>query len=776
MAIPRSLSPRQPTPLLGRTVELDTIERRLVHDHVRLLSLTGPAGVGKTRLAVEAGSRVAAQFPDGVTLVDLAPVRDPGRVLPAIAQALGLTDLGPHPLLDRLQEQLQERETLLILDNFEHVLPAASQIAELLATLPGLRIMVTSRVPLHLRWEQTLRIVPLAVPDLDATLPLADLVRIPSVTLFVDRARAQRADFTPTEEQAPLLIQVARQLDGLPLAIELAAANMNVLPLSAIARRLERRLQTLHWDAQDLPDRQRSFHAAVGWSYDLLPPSEQRLFRHLGVFVGRVSLDAIESLMGDKGQQDQTLDGMVSLAEKSLVLSGRPDDDDPEPTFRMLETMRQFACEQLEASGESEAAGRAHAQYFLELGERADPRLRRAGQQAWFLRLESEHDNLRAALRWLLDHSRPEQALRLAAALGYFWWLRGYNTEALSWLEEGLRKAPEADPVIRAWALLRAGFLLTYRGDLRRSKALLEEALALAEATGDRTAVTQALTYLGLRATFAGEVSEGRRFLSEALRQAEALGDDYQIGIAHSTTGYLASVQGDPPEAEAHDSASLARFLATGNLASATILRSHLALVLQQLDDVPRAVRLLQEGLQMAAALQNRWLLCLGVEATVLLTGDGVDAKRRASLLGAGDMLVQATGSMSGNLERVSGLSTAGLRAQLGQQSLGVAYREGRSLQFREIVSLALTFLDDFSETLAAPGSAVEERAPENPLSPRESEVLQLVAEGLTSKQIGTQLFLSPKTVNYHLTSVFNKLGADSRAQAVAVAARKGFL
>jgi tetratricopeptide (TPR) repeat protein len=235
----------------------------------------------------------------------------------------------------------------------------------------------------------------------------------------------------------------------------------------------------------------------------------------------------------------------------------------------------------------------------------------------------------------------------------------------LQGLDEGLRAAPDADPTIRTWALLRADFLLTYRGDLRRSKALLEEALARAEATEDRTAVTQALTYLGLRATFAGEVSEGRRVLRSALRQAEALGDDYQIGIAHSTSGYLASVQGDPREAEAHDSASLARFLAVGNLASATILRSHLALVLRQLDELPRAVRLLKEGLQMAAALQNRWLLCLGVEATVLLTGDGVDAERCAYLLGAGDMLVQATGSLSGNVERVSGQSAAGLRSRL---------------------------------------------------------------------------------------------------------------
>lgn len=771
MVVARPLLPALPTPLLGRTLELQTIEQRLVHDGVRLLSLTGPAGVGKTRLALEAGVRLADRFPDGVTLVDLAPVREPGLVLPAIAQALGLTDLGPRPLLDRLQEYLQEREVLLVLDNFEHVLSAAGELAGLMTAASQLRILVTSRIPLRLRWEQTLRVVPLAVPDLDSALPLEDLVRIPSVGLFVERARAQRADFIPTEEQIPLLVQLARQLDGLPLAIELAAANMNVLPLAVIARRLDHRLQSLHWDAQDLPDRQRSLHAAIGWSYDLLPPSEQRLFRHLGVFVGQASLNAIAAVMRE-GDEDQTLDGMVSLAEKSLILPGRPDDTDPEPTFRILETMRQYACEQLETHGEFEVTSREHAQYFVELAESADTQLRRDGQQAWYRRLEAEHDNLRAALRWLLDHEEPEEAMRLAGALAYFWWLRGNNAEALHWAEEGLRLASNADPVIRIKALLWAGLLRTYKGDLQRSKVQLEAALRLAEEGQDRTAVTQSLIYLGLRAAFAGEITEGRRVLQEALRHAEALQDDYQMGIAHATFGFLASIQGDIQEAAAHDSVSLP----FGNPASATILQFHQALASRQPDALPRAVRLLQDGLQTAAALQNRWLLCLGVQATVLLTGDGVDAERLARLMGAGDMLVQATGLPLDILERLSSRSMASLRAQLEQQGLGTAYREGRSLQFQEIVTLALSLLEGFSQTVTRPETGAEELAHESPLSARETEVLQLVAEGLTSKQIGKQLFLSPKTVNFHLTSVFNKLGVDSRAQAVAVAARRGLV
>jgi predicted ATPase len=467
MAVALPYPQAQPTPLLGRSAEIEEIVHRLTREHIRLLSLTGPGGVGKTRLALEARDRLADQFRDGVILADLSPVREPSLVLPTIAHALGILDSGPYPLAERLHEYLADRESLLILDTFEQVLPAAEQLPELLAAAPGLTMLVTSRVPLRLRWEQILRISPLAVPAPDAVLQLEELVQIPSVALFVERARAQRADFTPAEEQAPLLVQLVRQLDGLPLALELAAGQLNVLPLAVIVKRMNQRVQTLQWDAQDLPDRHRSLQAAIGWSYELLTEAEQRLFRHLGVFVGRVSLDAINAVAGDAGA-DLTLDGIAALAEKSLVLPGRPNDDDPEPAFELLDTVRQHACEQLEVHGELEAAGRAHAQYFLSLAEQADPELRRRSQVAWCRRLESEHDNLRLALRWLLDrgsidHGVADEAVRLAGALGHFWWLRGYHSEGAHYLEEALRAAPDAPPAVRTKALLEAGLLLFWK-------------------------------------------------------------------------------------------------------------------------------------------------------------------------------------------------------------------------------------------------------------------------------------------------------------------------
>ncbi|HEY2593735.1 MAG TPA: AAA family ATPase, partial [Chloroflexota bacterium] len=426
-----------------------------------MLTLVGPAGVGKTRLAFAAAARLAEdafrdsdRFVDGVTLVDLTPVRDPDLVPGAIARALGLLDVSSRPATERVAAVLAERQQLLVLDNIEQLLPAAAlPIADLLVACPHLALLVTSRVPLRLRWEQTLRVAPLPVPDSSAPLPPMDeLLAIPSVALFVGRARARQADFVLEEQHAPLVAQLVRHLDGLPLALELAAARLDVLPLPILVRRLTDRLELVASQAPDLPERQRSLEAAVGWSYDLLSEAERRLFRCLGVFAGRVSLDAIAAVVRAVGPRvsegnaqavtegRRTLTQLLSLAENSLLLPPQApptdatnevtrleeDDEQLEPAFALLETVREYAQERLDAAGELAAACRAHAYYYLELAERAAPALHGPDQRAWHLRLEREHDNLRAALGWLLEQPRQdgsgatparESGLRLSGAL-----------------------------------------------------------------------------------------------------------------------------------------------------------------------------------------------------------------------------------------------------------------------------------------------------------------------------------------------------------------------
>jgi non-specific serine/threonine protein kinase len=430
--------------------------------------------------------------------------------------------------------------------------------------------------------------------------------------------------------------------------------------------------------------------------------------------------------------------------------------------------------------GELEQARRAHAQYFSEFVECADPELRRRDQLPWRRRLEAEHDNLRAALRWLLDDQDDEQALRLAGGLGFFWWLRGYYTEGSQWLEEALSKALDADPIIRTWALLQAAPLLASVGDHREATARLQEALALARTTGDRRGIALSLTFLGSSWTVTEKVGEGQRMLQEALALWEELGDDYYSAYTLASLAVPPFVQGQYQQAAQLYAAGIARYRAIGELTVMTTALFYLALVHKQLGDHTTAVRLIQDGLTRSLKLGDRWPVYLGTEATLLLIEERVDIERRASLLGATDTLSRTMGLKTGirvsPSDPRSDPSVAALRARVERGELEQAHRAGCALSFEGVVALALELLEEFAHTL--PGGATEMKEPVSPsrLSAREQEVLRLVAEGLTSKQIGQQLFLSHRTVDHHLTAIFNKLGVDTRAQAVAVATRDGLL
>jgi non-specific serine/threonine protein kinase len=824
----------QPTPLVDRTDELATVLHRLTAERVRLLTLTGPAGVGKTRLALEIAaslsdiaSDAASLFPDGVIWVDLTPVRDPQDVLAVIGRAFGFTDTGQPPVGERLSAYLQERAVLVVLDNFEQVLPvAAMTLANLLGCCPHLVVLVTSREPLQVRWEQVLRVAPLPVPDLSAALPPVDtLLAVPSVELFVARARARRADFALSSVRASLMAELAVQLDGLPLALELAAARLDVLPLPNLVQRLGERLQLLASKAPDLPERQRSLEAAVGWSYDLLSTRERRLFRCLGVFVGRVTRDAIaaviRALEADVGDdevnqakdREPILLQLISLAEKSLVLpaqdgersvgalpglAGRNDepeeDEDGEPAFGMLETVREYAQEQLVAQGELEAARRAHARYFLTQAEQAAQQLRRREQRDWYLWLEHEHDNLRSALRWLLDQAGPdgsdaaaerEAGLRLAGALGYFWYVRGYHSEGLRWLEEAMVRAPQGEGVdvaARIHALVAAGPLFMMRADYARARAVLEQALELAQQRQEPQAAAEAVTYLGHGTVLAGDVENGTRRLYEALRCWEALGDPSGLGETLFYLGYAKDVVGDASAAAGHYTAALRQLGDAGNAQHAGFVHCYLGVAEGLRGELSRAVAQVQAGLQTSIILRDRWLLSYAVQATVSLAGAHAQATAGARMLGAADALAQATGATLAWERLPGGHDVAELRKQLAREEWSSAYREGLSLPFEAVAALAVSLLEEIAKTLsggkfrtAVPGARPQPTVT-GPLSSREQEVLRLVAQGLSSKEISRQLFLAPSTVNYYLTGVFNKLGVSTRAQAVAVATQRGLL
>ncbi len=763
--------------IVDREEDLAALASIALDPDVRLLTITGPAGVGKTRLAREVGRKVAARFADGVVFVDLASVRDPELALPAVAQEVGVRDTGDQPLAERLGTYLSDREELLILDNVEQMLPCDAALTGLLSAVRGTTFIVTSREPLHLLREQLYHVQPLELADPEHPPPVETLGRVPSVAFFVGRARMIDRDFELTEQNALSVIELVAQLDGLPLAIGLAAARIQLLSPQMLLERLDRRLSLLRWTATDLPERQRTLGAAIAWSYDLLGPEEQALFRSLGVFAGGFTLEAAEGFIGDVGSpRIDVVDRLGSLVDKSLVQC--EDDGAGAYRFRLLDSVREFAVEQLRACGEEAVAEQAHARFFVSFAEQADPQLRGSKQQLWYRRLEREHNNLRLALRWLLDHDESDEALRLSAALGYFWWSYGHCVEGLQWMKATLA-APATAPSTRITALLRLALLtLTTTKeakDLARVEATAEEALDLARQAGDRRAVVQCLGTLGECAYFAGDLDGGRRALDDALTIAEDLDDDWLIAYAQYclVAGFLA--QGDVRGAVAHCEEALKGFEAVDDLLNATHVKFTLVYRLKVLGDPVRAAQLIREGLETAAAFGDRSQLARGAKAALWLIDERVDPVLRARLLGATDVLHEmTTGAPTGfPLTRTDTDNTS---LEGTEERLQQAYREGRSLSFEDVVTLAQEAL---AHAFEPSESAVQPRikaAQSDPLSRREREVLGLAARGLSNKEIAVELIIAESTVRYHLTSIFNKLGVDSRTHAVAVAAQRGII
>ena len=720
--------PIQLTSFIGREKEIAEVRGAIAGN--RLVTLTGPGGSGKTRLALQVASEMIEQFSDGVFFVALAPVTDSGLVASTIAQSIGISESAGRSILDSLKDYLQGKSVLLLLDNFEQVIPAASLVAELLKSGNGIKILVTSREALRVSGEREYFVPPLTLPNLTQLPSVESLSQFAAVELFLQRAQLVKPYFHLTSDTAPAVAEICYRLDGLPLAIELAAARIKLLPPRAMLARLENRLEFLTGGARELPARQQTLRNAIAWSYDLLNPDEQRLFRQLSVFVGGCTLDAVEAVSGDH-QGYLLLDRFGSLLDKSLLreVEGLSD----EPRFVMLELLREFGLDQLEASGEGETTRHRHADFFLSLAERAELKLESMDQLEWINRMEQEHDNLRAALEWSKTaEGAGDLCLRLAGTLGLFWEARGYFSEGRERLSSVLStEAAQARTVGRARLLARAAELAYRQSDYAATVELAEESLSIYREVDDKQGIASVLIKLGNAATEAGDYETASEFLEEALSIWQGLDDKHGTARAMISLGWAALRPGDYQLANARLEAALAISRELEDTRSIGFELSGLGEVALRQGDYPRATELLEESLELRRQLGNKWGVGVSLGTLGWVAMREGDWNRARARLGESLDVRQEIGDKGGSawcLERLAEVAWAqgdpekavrllsaaaalrisigsvidpvdqpeyqnrrnALRQELGQDRFALAWEEGRALKLEQAIAYAL--------------------------------------------------------------------------------------
>jgi len=701
--------PAPATPLVGRDQEAKAVADLVLKEGVRLVTLTGPGGVGKTRLAVEAASRLGAGFGDGVRFVDLAAVRASELVPAAVAAALGLSTSGGRVLTD-LQAYLRPRRLLLVLDNFEHVLAAAPLLAGLLRAAPGLVALVTSRTMLRLGGEHEFPVPALPVPEAADETDAAAAQEYASVRLFAERARAAAPGFELTDGNAATVAEICRRLDGLPLAIELAAAKVRLLPPQALLDRLGDRMGLLIGGPRDLPERQQTLRNTLEWSFGLLSPGEQALLARLGVFADSFGLPAAEAVGGGDAdpaaagpaQAGQVMETLESLVDNSLV---RTEERRGQARFRLLETIREYALERLRDGVDWTGAHDRHAAYFLALAEPADDELQDPGQLAWLNRLETEHDNLAAAMSWRVDHDQLELPLHVMWVTWRFWWMHGHFAELARFGEAILAKSERMPSYQRALALSATGLMLVVDGDKARAQQLLEQSMPLFRQAGTKLDVAMVLGNLGHLLALRGRYAKASQLLEDSRALLRDVRDgDYapnqrllELMVASEVPNFLGQVrlgQGD------HDSA--ARLFTEGLTAarrlsdrpSILISLYDLALSTQARGDLTGATRHLTEGLSLAAEAGDQSSAAYYLEALAAVAGLEDNPQRAVRLLAAAGALLEAKGSgwLHAYVPRAphDGEELAALRSRMGDAAFEQAWAYGRSLGGSRTVACAL--------------------------------------------------------------------------------------
>jgi predicted ATPase/DNA-binding CsgD family transcriptional regulator/Tfp pilus assembly protein PilF len=872
----RGSLPSPPTRLIGREREVEEVRSLLLDEGVRLLTLTGPGGVGKTRLALQVARTLQSEFEGGAFYVPLATLTNPDLVVSLIAQALGVREEGALPVTELLERHLCDKDILLLLDNYEHLTATAHVLTQLLSHAPGVQLLVTSRTPLHLTGEHLYEVTPLSAPEDEefAGMSLDALTRYEAIELFTDRARAVKPDFALTLENAPAIARICRRLDGLPLGIELAAARIRLFSPPALLARLTRSLPLLTGGApQQLPARHETLRDTIAWSFNLLDPTEQTLFTRLAVFSGGCTFDGAAYIVRDLDLEDgQLLDRLLSLIDQNLLR--QREEPDGEPRFRMLATIREFALEKLAEAPDAEMVHLSHAEFYTGLAEQFDAEARGPKFESWLGRLERDHDNVRAALHWLTRQDSPysELAMRLAGSLFWFWFTRGHMNEGRAWLLKVVSHIGVDDPNLseamrfkRATIYNNAGALAGTQGDYAQASVMLTKSLEIVRSLGNKRGVARTLNNLGIFASHQGLYSEADVYFAESFKLKQEIQDEQGLSSAYNRLAEIAQVKGERERAETLYGEALALRRASGDMVRIAETLYNLAGLYFEQDDLVRAVSFGQEALSTAQQIEYKEAAAMAMvhlaaaygaqghyeRAAPLLEeslaisraiGDhstqSLALKRCAEILAAKENYTDARAlldeslqirlrlqeyntEMTSTLEWLAYIDSSQLTADqeqmravraavilgatearrevmgapipqvyrdrharslqtlhkyLGYALFSEAWQRGRNMTPDEAIALALRELLDHDALAPSTERVPSSLAAPFGLTEREIEVIGLLAQGLTNKEIGERLVLSHRTVQAHLYTIFNKLNVTTRSAAALAAVRHGLV